>query len=247
MPLPTRKTVSATAARATTGTKRITVPPTVRVSRQKASCLPPTLTITDLCCGSRSMIRTGYRYLMCTTTRMPASTAAPPRRDGPLPWVSSPLSQIIIWPAGGCSSWRTSDVLRTRSTRTGGRPRPTCSFALWDVRTRFCPARTLLQPGSGTCWTGPLRPAKGPRRADRSLERDRPTAPRDRQAVVVADRGGASCDTSNEPRGSPVERAGGRVLGEPHGIGLVIFRYVAERAIAWLHGFPPPAHPLGET
>ncbi|MEU5751305.1 hypothetical protein [Streptomyces sp. NPDC047829] len=45
----------------------------------------------------------------------------------------------------------------------------------------------------------------------------------------------------------PSEESWQRILGEPHGIGLVIFRYVAERAIAWLHGFPLPAHPLGET
>ncbi|QDN62869.1 site-specific integrase [Streptomyces sp. S1D4-14] len=34
---------------------------------------------------------------------------------------SSPLSLNINWPDGGCSSWRTSVGLPTRSTRTGGR------------------------------------------------------------------------------------------------------------------------------
>ncbi|MGZ3118673.1 hypothetical protein [Streptomyces sp. H62] len=36
----------------------------------------------------------------------------------------------------------------------------------------------------------------------------------------------------NPQRGEPAP-----ILGEPHGTALVIFRYVVERAIAWLHGF----------
>lgn len=149
---------------------------------------------------------------MFTTTRMSASTAALPRRDGPLPLANIGRAPNTIDAYGRAA----------------------------EDHLRFCAVEgadpLLARPDTIAAWIRDmldrhLRPAKGLRRADTGLSnatvqqrlvavrsfyeylvedglREPDPVRRDRQAVVVADRGRASCDTSSKPRGSSARRAG---------------------------------------
>lgn len=94
----------------------------------------------------------------------------------PIPWGKFPLSLNINWPDGGCSSWRTSVGLPTRSTRTGGRSRTTCDSVQLKAQILYGPVRTRLPPGSGTCSTGPASDQRRRRCIRRRDWRTRPSS-----------------------------------------------------------------------